>query len=141
MNTETGEISPDRGKSCNKGNWSGANAPGYSAECSLFVPPPGLRMAGGRLEGICMLRRWLHRAVAAASGSSVRGRLAAGLRRPVRATIRDERSDAHAQATALPARLTAVATVHSKALCIPGAPLANGPGVVLTVRGRGPAIR
>jgi len=76
---------------CNKGNWSGATAPGYSAECSLLVPPPGLRMAGGRLEGICMLRRWLHCAVAAASGSSVRGRLAAGLRRPVRATIRDER--------------------------------------------------
>jgi hypothetical protein len=45
---------------CNKGNWSGANAPGYSAECSLLVPPPGLRMAGSRLEGICMLRRWLH---------------------------------------------------------------------------------
>jgi hypothetical protein len=46
LNTETGEISPDRGKSCNKGNRNGVKARGYSAKCSLFVLPTGWCMAG-----------------------------------------------------------------------------------------------
>ena len=39
-------IFPGSGKSCNKDNTSGPNAPGYSAECSLFGRPPGLYVAG-----------------------------------------------------------------------------------------------
>jgi hypothetical protein len=33
---------PGSGKSCNKGNMTGADAPGYSAACSLSGPLPGL---------------------------------------------------------------------------------------------------
>jgi len=42
---------PGSGKSCNKGNTTGANAPGYSAKCSLSGPPPGLCMAGRQVRG------------------------------------------------------------------------------------------
>jgi hypothetical protein len=45
LNPETGEISPDRGNSCNKSNRTGVNAPGYSAACSLSAPLPGLYVA------------------------------------------------------------------------------------------------
>jgi len=60
---------PGSGKSCNKGNSTGADASGYSATCSI----------SGSLPGLCM----------------------AGPRGPVQATFRDERSDAHAQVTAI----------------------------------------
>ena len=45
LNTGTGEISPDRGNSCNKSNRNGADASGYSAACSLSAPLPGLYVA------------------------------------------------------------------------------------------------
>ena len=36
---------PGSGKSCNKSNTTGADAPGHSAACSLSRPLPGLHMA------------------------------------------------------------------------------------------------
>ena len=36
---------PGSGKSCNKSNTTGADAPGHSAACSLSRPLPGLYMA------------------------------------------------------------------------------------------------
>src|ERR1700683_386809 len=46
LNTETGEISPDRGNSCNKSNTREASGPGYPSACSLSGSLPGLLMAG-----------------------------------------------------------------------------------------------
>src|SRR6266702_2353540 len=91
---------PGSGKSCNKGNKSGADAPAYSATCSLFVSPPGLRIAGAAGAGICP-RTADHTARLPPSAAAVScGRAVAGLRGPARATFRGERSDAHAQVTA-----------------------------------------
>jgi hypothetical protein len=42
---------PGSGKSCNKSNTTGADAPGYSAACSLSGPRPWLGCAAG--AGIC----------------------------------------------------------------------------------------
>ncbi len=50
---------PGSGKSCNKSNRSGADAPGYSAKCSLFILLPGLCMAGAAGAGLLLLRRRL----------------------------------------------------------------------------------
>jgi hypothetical protein len=52
---------PGSGKSCNKSNTTEADAPGYSATCSLSGPLPGLYIAGCRC-GPLLLRRWLQRA-------------------------------------------------------------------------------
>src|ERR1700683_2408792 len=46
LNTETGEISPDRGNSCNKSNTREASGPGYPSACSLSGSLPGLLMGG-----------------------------------------------------------------------------------------------
>ena len=55
LNTQTRGNLPGSGKSCNKSNRSGVNAPGYSAVCSLFVCPPTWPVHGwgGRCKGIC----------------------------------------------------------------------------------------
>jgi hypothetical protein len=59
-------------------------------------------MAGRQVRAICFCGL-VHRATAAVSGSSAPRLLSARLRGPVRATFCDERSDAQAQVTALPA--------------------------------------
>jgi hypothetical protein len=61
---------PGSGKSCNKRNTSGTKAPGYSATCSLFGRPPGLRMTGRQVRAICFGR--LDCATAVVSGSALR---------------------------------------------------------------------
>lgn len=90
---------PGSGKSYNKSNGSGANAPGHSAACSLFGPPAGLCMAGRQMRGICPTADHTTR-LPASPAAAPRGCSAAELRGPVRATFRGGRGDAHAQVTA-----------------------------------------
>ena len=48
---------PGSGKSCNKGNRNGADAPGYPAACSLSGPLPGVCVAERQMRGYLLPHR------------------------------------------------------------------------------------
>jgi hypothetical protein len=94
LNTETGEISPDRGNSCNKSNTSRADAPGNSTKCSLFTVTLPVYTAGRQVRDRCSSAADYSPATTAAAprecsaaGSASRSGLPFG----------NDRGDAHAQ--------------------------------------------
>ena len=76
-------------------------APGYSAACSLFGPPPGLCMAGRQVRSICSRTADYTAGLPPSAAAVPCGCSAARPRGPVQATFRDERCDAHARVTAV----------------------------------------